>query len=210
MENNLTYSEAMALALQKPWKLTLCEEGDKGEKCWCRMVEPEERIEDKDGNEIYIVGSGRIPKEFAEHFVKLHNESLNPCKSAKELTEEEFIRHRKNSATIKELREAIKDLPDDGSILVQRVEDFYYVKNNWGVVKKEGYWYDSHLRMNQKMRDEIERREIGLPGEFEMDDPNKYILTEEEMSEMKDEYTLAQSTFTYNDDKENLFINLHY
>lgn len=207
MENNLTYKEAMALALEKPWKLTPCETGD---ECWCRMVEPAERIEDKDGNEIYIVGSGRIPKEFAEHFVKLHNDSLNTCKSAGELTGEEFIKHRKNSATIKELREAIKDLPDDGSILVQRVEDFYYEKNNWRVVKKEGYWYDSHLKLNQKMRDEIQRIENGLSREFEMTNPENYILTEEEMSEMKDEYTLAQTAFTYNDDKENLFINLHY
>ena len=31
---------------------------------------------DKDGNEIYIAGSGEIPRIFAEHIVNLHNEFL--------------------------------------------------------------------------------------------------------------------------------------
>jgi len=31
------------------------------------------KVEDKDGNEIYIIGSGEMHKEHAEHIVKLHN-----------------------------------------------------------------------------------------------------------------------------------------
>ena len=36
-------------------------------------------LKDDDGNEIYIAGSGCVPKDYAEHIVKLHNASLNVC-----------------------------------------------------------------------------------------------------------------------------------
>ena len=38
---------------------------------------PEQEIKDDDGNDIYIAGSGCVPKDYAEHIVKLHNTSLN-------------------------------------------------------------------------------------------------------------------------------------
>ena len=69
----LSYEEATALSLKTKWKVTPC---NSGEECWCRLIVPETEIEDKDGNEIYIAGSGCIPKVYAEHIVKLHNESL--------------------------------------------------------------------------------------------------------------------------------------
>ena len=49
----------------------------KWRKCWCRLIEPEEEIKDDKGYEIYIAGSGCVPKIYAEHIVKLHNDSLN-------------------------------------------------------------------------------------------------------------------------------------
>lgn len=70
----LSYEEATALCLKTKWKITPC---NSGEQCWCRIIVPETEIEDKDGNEIYIAGSGCVPKVYAEHIVKLHNESLN-------------------------------------------------------------------------------------------------------------------------------------
>ena len=70
----LSYEEAIQHSLTVKWKTTPCQSG---ESCWCRVIEPEEEIKDEDGNEIYIAGSGCVPKVYAEHIVKLHNESLN-------------------------------------------------------------------------------------------------------------------------------------
>ena len=69
----MNYKEAIELSLKTKWKLSNCQEG---EKCWCRVIEPETEISDQDGNEIYIAGSGSISKEHAEHIVYLHNKSL--------------------------------------------------------------------------------------------------------------------------------------
>lgn len=70
----MTYEEATQYSLTVKWKTSTCSEGA---RCWCRMIEPEEEIKDNKGNEIYIVGSGCVPKDYAEHIVKLHNASLN-------------------------------------------------------------------------------------------------------------------------------------
>ena len=70
----MTYKEGIEHSLTVRWKVTTCGEG---EKCWCRIIEPEEEILDDDGNEIYIAGSGSVNKEYAEHIVKLHNASLS-------------------------------------------------------------------------------------------------------------------------------------
>ena len=70
----LSYEEATALCMKSKWKVTTC---NSGEQCWCRLIVPETEIQDKDGNEIYIAGSGCVPKVYAEHIVQLHNQSLN-------------------------------------------------------------------------------------------------------------------------------------
>lgn len=70
----MTYQEATELSLKTRWKTEYCESG---KECWCRRIVPEIDITDKDGNSIYIVGSGLMQREHAKHIVKLHNESLN-------------------------------------------------------------------------------------------------------------------------------------
>jgi hypothetical protein len=72
-KSSLTYEEAEQLCLTVRWKVLPCFQG---ESCWCRTIGPEIPIFDKEGNEIYIAGSGAIHKEFAEHIVKVHNDSL--------------------------------------------------------------------------------------------------------------------------------------
>lgn len=74
---DMNYLEAQEYSLTKEWKVSLCNEG---EECWCRMIEPKEEILDDKGNEIYIAGSGSISKLYAEHIVRLHNESLKKQK----------------------------------------------------------------------------------------------------------------------------------
>ena len=79
----MTYEEAIKLAYQVKWKTSTC---GQGEQCWCRIVEPEIKIEYIEGkfydgtdimNELYIIGSGGINKEFAEYFVRLHNNTID-------------------------------------------------------------------------------------------------------------------------------------
>lgn len=76
-----SYDEAQSYSLTVPWKLALC---NTGEKCWCRVVVPSERIKFKEkiSNWIreditrdfeYIIPDGSIDKETAEYVVNLHN-----------------------------------------------------------------------------------------------------------------------------------------
>jgi len=68
-----TYKEAKEKALTVKWKTTVCAQG---RKCWCRIIEPVNKIIYDEIEEYYVVGSGSIPKEEAEYLVKLHNEKL--------------------------------------------------------------------------------------------------------------------------------------
>jgi hypothetical protein len=75
------YEEAEKLAYTKKWKVSTC---SSGEGCWCRIVEPEEKIEytimhsddDSRTDEFYFIGSGSVDKDLAEYIVKLHNENI--------------------------------------------------------------------------------------------------------------------------------------
>lgn len=71
----MTYEEALHLAIQRKWKTSTC---GQGEKCWCRIVEPEEPVYwGEDGIEqITISRSGELNQYFAEYFVELHNKTI--------------------------------------------------------------------------------------------------------------------------------------
>lgn len=58
----------------------------------------------------------------------------------KEITKEELINNHQHYLTVGELKAFLSkhNLPDDAKVLVQRVEDVYYEKHNWGVYLKEG------------------------------------------------------------------------
>ena len=58
------------------WKITTC---ISGEKCWCRIIEPEVEMFSDDGHELYIAGDGTLSRGAAEYLVEIHNISLaNP------------------------------------------------------------------------------------------------------------------------------------
>lgn len=75
------YGEAKKHSFNVPWVLKPC---FVGEKCWCRIILPVEKILYKDKienketiNEFeYIIPDGSIDKETAEYFIKLHNSYL--------------------------------------------------------------------------------------------------------------------------------------
>ncbi len=72
----MTYKEAADYAFTIRWKVGTCFSSN---ECWCRPIQGEEPIMFKDGDEdseYFIARSGELSKEFAEYFVRLHNQSL--------------------------------------------------------------------------------------------------------------------------------------
>jgi hypothetical protein len=55
-------------------------------------------------------------------------------KKPPEIKVEDLSRYRESGhLTVGKLKEAIANMPDDGLVLVQRIEDMYFEENNWGV-----------------------------------------------------------------------------
>lgn len=72
----MTYKEALQKLKEIPWKTEPCHVG---EECWCRVIVPVEKIEYLVGDmveEAYIIGSGEVNTDMAEHIVEVHNKSL--------------------------------------------------------------------------------------------------------------------------------------
>lgn len=59
------------------WKTEPCHTKD----CWCAIITTEKPVfwEQSPEEEAYIAPSGSIPKEIAEHIVKIHNNNLKEC-----------------------------------------------------------------------------------------------------------------------------------
>jgi hypothetical protein len=126
----------------------------------------------------------------------------------KKLTIDEVKNH--HGLSVGDLRKFLKDNPDltdDAPVLVERIEDFYFEKNGWGVVLKEGEHYHYIKQSNQNMLDEIARRERGEDPEYGMENPSDYIQepTEEDMNQ----YIHTWCCVKYKDENA-LFIDLHY
>lgn len=81
-KREMEYSEAIKESFKKPWKVVLC---DEGEKCWCRMIELKQPIKFTtpalDGvfeHELRtIISQGAIDEETAKYLVNLHNLQFN-------------------------------------------------------------------------------------------------------------------------------------
>ena len=79
----MTYKQSVQELYKRPWKAVTCSQGESG---WCRIIETLEPIEyqvnkseeDEDTFELIsqVIPMGAIDTEFAEHVVKLHNDSL--------------------------------------------------------------------------------------------------------------------------------------
>jgi hypothetical protein len=45
---------------------------------------------------------------------------------------QENLKKYKHHLTIKDLKKMIEDMPDDGLVLVQRIQDIYFENHHWG------------------------------------------------------------------------------
>lgn len=73
--------------------------------------------------------------------IKLIEEELNDnAIKVREITKEELKNKYHHYLKVGDLKEFLHkyNLPNDANIVVQRVEDIYYEKHNWGVFLKEG------------------------------------------------------------------------
>lgn len=131
----------------------------------------------------------------------------------KKILTEEDLNSYKYNLTVGRLKKYIEKqgIPDDAKVVIERVEDVYYEIHGWGVMLKEGEQYHNAIEMNERMRDEIARRERGEEPEYPgIDDPNKYICEDENfLNELKNQYHPAWCVAGYKD-KNFLFIDLHY
>ena len=146
----------------------------------------------------------------------------------RELTQKDLDRMVKNGyLTIGRLREFIKDLPDDGIVLSQRVEDMYYEgvdisgmsgctdsedgifppgskAQGWKVVLKEGLFYHQAMEFNERVKS----------GEFENKEEypslNPESIKEYDLDSMKEQYSPVFCCVRYGDDPKNLYLDLHY
>ena len=122
------------------------------------------------------------------------------------------IEDYKHSTTVGELLKHIKDnnIPDDAKILVERVTDFYYDKNNWQTFKKPNFIYGQAEQWNKDIDSGKYLDKEQYPNIIPEKHLNKY--SEEDLESLKSEYTVVWSPvlFTGEDEEKHLFLNLHY
>lgn len=129
-----------------------------------------------------------------------------------EIDKEDLESYRTSYLTVGKLRRILSDpeIKDDALVMIERVEDVYYEKHNWGLYLKDSYLWNIITEKNKELQDEIDRRKKGeMPRFTSIKDPAKYITDDAERANYQDQYHPAFSACMFNDEKE-LFIKLHY
>jgi hypothetical protein len=109
--------------------------------------------------------------------------------------------------TVGRLKEMIKDMPENGLVLVQRIEDSYYENNHWGVILKEGEQYHAAKRFNE----DLASGKYEDKKEYPKAKPEEWKpMSEEDLELVKDQYHPAWCVVRYKDDQKNLYLDLHY
>lgn len=203
----------------KPISAGFCYVKDNEVNCFGESVSLGIKSDEKDSSLATKQIFGWEAMEALENKLEKSKESVEPkdelSKSSipkKIFTAESFNDSDDNYLTVGKLKSDIEkyNIPDSAIVATERVQDFYYDRNGWGVILRGGYWYESMVRTNARMNEEIERRKRGEESEYpDMDDPSKYILDNESLEEHKSQYTPAFCSFS-DDDKDFLFINLHH
>lgn len=116
--------------------------------------------------------------------------------------------------TVGQLLEFIQNKLESGEItlesavLAQRIEDFYFQNNGWGVVKKEGEHFHYCIQHNKKIEDGFYLDKDNFP-EIKGDEPFLSKISEEEIESSKEQYHPIWCPVVYEDDN-NLYLDLHY
>jgi hypothetical protein len=136
-------------------------------------------------------------------------------KQPREIKKDDLEKYRHNGYyTVGRLLKCIQEKLDSGEleqdslVLSQRIEDMYFEKNNWGVVKKEGEHYHHCLEHNKKIDEGFYLNKEEFP-DIKGGEPFLNRISEEEMEASKDQYHPIWCPVVYKDDK-NLYLDLHY
>jgi hypothetical protein len=110
--------------------------------------------------------------------------------------------------TIKDLKEAIANLPDDGEVFYERIEDKFFEKNGWTTVKQKGEMYHNMLRYNNAIDSKKYHDREEYPNMTDEYLASMVKLTDQELEDCLEEYVPAFTPINY--DKKNLYITAHY
>ena len=107
--------------------------------------------------------------------------------------------------TVKELKEAIANLPDDGEVYVQRIEDFYFEENNWSVklMKGEQWHYLDKWNKDVESGKYLDREQYP-----DMEPKILKKISDEEMEQSMEQYITTWCCINY--DGKNLYVTSHY
>lgn len=111
--------------------------------------------------------------------------------------------------TVGLLLEFIKkyNVPEDALILTQRIEDFYFENNHWDVYLKEGYQCHSMREFNNKIDSGLFDDSEQYPG---MTEDLKKKWSDDDIKSAMEQYHPVWSPVYYKDDKDILFLDIHY
>ncbi len=127
----------------------------------------------------------------------------------REFTKEELTEDHHHRLTVGKLKEFLYkyNLPANAPVMIQRVEDAYYERHGWGVYLKEGWFTHQYKERNAKIASGEYLNKEEYPN---LTEENLIPSTEEEIKQSMEQYTPAFSCVGYRDDKDMLFIDLHY
>jgi len=130
-------------------------------------------------------------------------------KEIKKLTKEDLNSYKNTYLTVGQLKEFLykNQLPNDAIVVTQRVEDVYYEQHNWGVYLKEG----EHANNAKQWNKDIENGKYLDKEKYPLIvDKDLKMFTEEDIENQKEQYTPVFCCVQYKDDKDVLFLDLHY
>lgn len=128
----------------------------------------------------------------------------------RELTKERLLKQA--NLTIGDIKRHIEkyNLPDDTPVVVQRIEDSYFLSENdngWGVYFKEGWDASNAREHNEKVINGV----YADRTQYEDHPSHHVIYTEDQIKEMfSEQYIPTHCITTYKDELDILFIDIHY
>lgn len=127
----------------------------------------------------------------------------------RELTKEDLKKlNMGHGLTVGRLKQFLNkyQLPDDAPVLIQRIEDMYYEKHDWGVYLKEG----EHTHYCKSWNEDIKCEFLDAKKYPKLVGEELKPFTDKQIKDSMEQYHPAFSCVQYNDDKDILFIDLHY
>jgi hypothetical protein len=167
------------------------------------------------GNEIFLDGKKIATCEdnkSAEFFTTLASTYNKKFTIPSIISKNELINPDSGRLTLKSLRRFINDNPtldDNTPIMIERIEDIYFENYNWGVYLVEGFNYSNQLERNQLFYNETIRRKNGLEPELDLENPEDYIYSDDEMQLIKEQFYYSWCISKMPDDSA-ILIYSHY